>query len=342
MRYATRAYIGGGIAGLALSTAGAAAWAQEAKIAGVWALPAGEAKVVGEMDLQEVGPLSRELTLTYVDAATGQPVTAFETELTQELHILAADSGLSTLVHRHVEHATADGTFRARLDFPAPGLYHVYADAVPAGYGQQVLRFDVTVGEAEAAVSVPDAPATGGPLIASDGDYAVTLDASQLRAGAEGMMRFTVTENGLPADDLAPYLGVAAHAVFVRAEDLAYVHVHAMAEAAAGAEGHGSGGHGAHAGMEDMGHGAGAMHAGHAAPTGGHEHAEAAEAGAAHAHVHAAAPAATSEAPGSVSPAMSLHVTPPAPGRYALWLEFIGGGEVRTVPFTITIPTTAP
>ena len=36
-------------------------------------------------------------------------------------------------------------------------------------------------------------------------------------------------------------------------------------------------------------------------------------------------------------PTLSLHVTPPKPGRYALWIQFIGGTAVRTVPFVLAI-----
>ena len=35
-----------------------------------------------------------------------------------------------------------------------------------------------------------------------------------------------ILKGGLPATDLQPYLGALAHAVFVNASDLSYVHVH--------------------------------------------------------------------------------------------------------------------
>ena len=35
---------------------------------------------------------------------------------------------------------------------------------------------------------------------------------------------------------------------------------------------------------------------------------------------------------------MTVHVTLPAAGDYALWIEFTGGGEVVTVPFALTVP----
>jgi len=42
------------------------------------------------------------------------------------------------------------------------------------------------------------------------------------------MLTVHILENGLPAQDLHPYLGAPAHAVFLNGTDLSYVHVHPM------------------------------------------------------------------------------------------------------------------
>ncbi|WIJ26898.1 hypothetical protein [Devosia sp. RR2S18] len=151
-------------------------------------------------------------------------------------------------------------------------------------------------------------------------------------------MSLVVEKGGEPATDLEPYLGVAAHAVLVRAEDLTYVHAHAMAEGDHSHEDHGS--------MEQQGH------------MGGHDHEPAAydERGAGsreeHGHGHMADMSHSSSAghvghaghgtgesdAAAVAAEMSIHLTPHAPGTYALWVEFIGGGEVVTVPFALQIP----
>lgn len=41
----------------------------------------------------------------------------------------------------------------------------------------------------------------------------------------------------------------------------------------------------------------------------------------------------------AIAPEMTLHVKPPAPGRYALWIEFNGGGQLYRAPFVIDVPT---
>lgn len=38
---------------------------------------------------------------------------------------------------------------------------------------------------------------------------------------------------------------------------------------------------------------------------------------------------------GRVPPDLALHIEPPKPGTYRLWLQFMAGGQVRTVAFTV-------
>lgn len=202
--------------------------------------------------------------------------------------MLATDSDFSSFVHEHAGKLGTDGRFKVTMHFPKPGTYHVYADAVPTGLGQQVVRFEVPV-EGAASPTAPQPPVNAAQ--GSDGPYTVKLDASSLQAGAESMMTLTILKDGKPATDLAPFLGVAAHAVFVSTDDLAYVHAHAM-----GAD----------------------------APKGDHTS-------------HAA-----HDAQGAALPAnLMLHATPPRAGRYALWIQFKGGDQIRTVPFLVTVAPAA-
>jgi hypothetical protein len=254
----------------------------EETFAGVPALAGVPARISGNLSVRDIGPLARDFEITLSDLATGRALVDYEEELTQELHVIAVDSALSTFVHEHAERPDAGGRFSVRVDFPKPTLYHVYADAVPTGLGRQVLRFDVPVGEA-AAGSVRQEPQGGLATEGSDGPYTVELDAPGLKAGKEAEVKIRILKNGRPAQDLTPYLGVSAHAVFIAASDLAYVHAHATAED-----------HDAHAG-----HGV-----------------------------------ATTE---KVPPELILHVTAPRAGVYALWIQFTGGGEIRTVPFRIEV-----
>ncbi|PWF40524.1 hypothetical protein [Massilia glaciei] len=219
------------------------AFAAERILQGVFALPGTTEKVTAELVVRKAGPLTRELLIAFTDKATGRPITRFDEELTQQLHVLATDSAFSSFVHEHAGGLRPDGRFRVTLRFPKPGTYHVYADAVPKGLGQQVIRFEVPVDVATGQAAPPQAPAA--EARGSDGPYTVELDASALRAGTEGMMALTFLKDGKPAADLGLYLGVPAHAVFVSTDDLGYVHAHAMAAHAP------KGGHTAHGSHAD-------------------------------------------------------------------------------------------
>ena len=267
------------------TVSGSAALAQT-PLKSVFALLGVHEKVSAELVVRESGPLTRELLIAFTDKATGRPITEFEEELTQQLHVLATDSDFTSFVHEHGGKPGPDGRFSVVMRFPKPGTYHVYADAMPKGLGQQVVRFEVPVGSS--AFAAAPAHMSANAVSAADGPYSVKLDASALRAGRESMMTLTVLKNGKPATDLGLYLGVPAHAVFVNTADLGYVHAHAMA-ADSGKSGHGA-------------------HASHGALT------------------------------AAASAKMMLHATPPRAGRYALWIQFKGGNQVRTVPFVVDVP----
>ena len=326
--------------------------AEDVVVKGVFALPDGKESVSGEMTLRETGPLTREMRLVYFDKATGKQVPKYDVELTQQLHILATDAELSKLIHQHVESAGPDGAFSTRFEFPAEGLYHIYTDAVPSGHGQQVLRFDVRIGNDGTAVdqrSVEPSPnLVDGDILSNSKDgYTVRLDVSELRAKQDSNISISVEKDGAPAPDLTPYLGVSAHAVFIAADDLAYVHAHASpkdrAEQSTSDSVHG--GHESTEGGSAHDHSAAVPdnspeQSDHQNHTATHEesqhHATKDEATSGHQDSHAGHGVASSAE--TVSPEMTLHVTPPAPGTYALWIEFMGGGRVHTIPFRVDIP----
>lgn len=271
----------------AAALAGGGAAAAQTAHEGVPAL-SGPAAVTGRLVAHATGPLERTLEIAMSDRATGRPITNYDLDLTKELHLLATNASRSVFIHEHGERVGPDGRFRIKVRFPAPGLYQVYADALPAGLGQQVLRFKVPV-------DGPTAERRAAPADGEAGPYKVVLETAGLREGADGTLRLKILRNGKPATDLAPYLGVAAHAVFV-GEDFSYVHAHAGQGSAKSHSGHG-------------GHGSGHGH-GHSAPAGAGQKVEA---------------------------ALDVHVTPPKAGSYVLWVQFIGGGEVRTARFTVEV-----
>lgn len=295
------------------------------RLTGTYALPDGQAKVAATLAATpkpggQAGVQVLDVAMTRL--GTGRPVTRFETELSKQLHLIAVSGDLRAFVHGHGDKPDARGHFRVPMAFPHGGLWHVYADAVPAGLGQQVVRFELDVpgdlgGATPGAQPVPAPQPTG--LEGADGRYGVRFDALDLRAGQEAELRLHLLRDGQPAPDVTPYLGVAAHAVFIGAADLTYVHAHAAPTAAPVAGGTGA------AMTHDM-----TGTAGTDMPGTGHA------GGGGHGGMPGVGGAPMRRGT-RVSPDLTLHVRAPEAGTYLLWLQFTAGGQVRTVPFAVAV-----
>ncbi|WP_433199163.1 hypothetical protein ACQP1G_06035 [Nocardia sp. CA-107356] len=151
------------------------------------------------------------------------PVTRFTTQHDKKLHLIVVRS--DTAGYRHV-HPTMDdtGTWSIDWNWATPGTYRIFADFVPEqGPGDLVLSRTITV--AGTAATQPLPPESRSATV--DG-YQVHMTGDLSTAGSE--LRFTVTRDGAPVTDLEPYLGAYAHLVALRANDLAYLHVHPMGE----------------------------------------------------------------------------------------------------------------
>ena len=276
-------------------------------LTGIYALPDGRPKVAATLAAapEAGGPAGAQvLDVAMTRLGTGRAVTRYETKLSKQLHLIAVSGDLRTFVHEHGDKPDASGRFRVRMAFPHAGLWHVYADAVPAGLGQQVMRFDLDLGVAGTPGAPPTPPQPTG-LEGADGRYGIRFDALDLRAGQEAELRLHILRDGEPAPDLTPYLGVAAHAVLISAADLAYVHAHAAPAAAPAAGGTGTAmkhDMTGMAGMDMPGLGGAPMRPGTKIP-----------------------------------PDLTLHLRAPRAGTYLLWLQFMAAGQVRTVPFVVPV-----
>jgi hypothetical protein len=208
----------GGLVGFALCPAPVRA----AELRGVPALPTRTHDVGAVLDVEPAGPLTARLAIR--ESAQGQRIRAYDVDMTKRMHVIIVGDDLGTFLHVHPV-LDDSGTFRVAVTVPQPGLYHVYADGDPHGYGHRVFRFDVRFG---AAAMKRDLRDLRGVRTARAGPYAVTLDRTSVPAGTPAAIAVTVTKNGRLATDLHPYLGGLAHAVFVNASDLSYLHVHPM------------------------------------------------------------------------------------------------------------------
>jgi hypothetical protein len=194
--------------------------------AGTFALPGKTQKADASLRVSFTSPTTAHLDLVETEKPSGATITAFDTDMTKKLHMIVISDDFSSSSFQHVHPALGgDGHFTIDLSVPAQGRYLIYADDVPHGLGQQVFLFDVPFGSN--ARATPNLVRT--PKTVAAGPYTVTLSSLKLDAGQTTMLTVRIDKNGKPATDLQPYLGGAAHAVFIGASDDSYVHVHAMA-----------------------------------------------------------------------------------------------------------------
>lgn len=155
----------------------------------------------------------QRVTFTVRDAA-GAPITAYEVQHEKLLHLVVVRRDLGGYRHVHPTLDAATGTWTAPLDLGA-GSWRVYADFTPQG-GDAAL--------AEADLVVRGEPAPAAPV--ADGDTA-RVDGFEVHLARDGEeLRLHVRRDGADVTDLEPYLGAYGHLVAIRADDLAYLHVH--------------------------------------------------------------------------------------------------------------------
>jgi hypothetical protein len=213
------------IGALLFSSIGAAA---ATTVEGTFAFQGGRRVTEGHLRYEPTGsdPLDQHIVIWMNAHGASQPITSYAVEMTKPLHVIIVDSSLSTFAHIHPT-LGPDGFFRIDQHFPAPGTYYLYADGLPNGADHQVFRFPLRIGNQPAVAPVALVP-TGREL--SAGPYTVDLSKARLTAGTVDTLEVGVYEGDAPARNLHPYLGAAAHAVFLNSRDLTYVHVHPMAQ----------------------------------------------------------------------------------------------------------------
>lgn len=165
-----------------------------------------------------------ELAFT-VTGPNGQPVTDFELDHEQEMHLIAVRADGQHFRHVHPERDER-GIWSIPWQWQGAGSYRVFADFVPTETGQG-LTLSTTVQVAGDYVPVPaEQPVTQTSV---DG-FEVAVE-GELVAGKASRLTMTVTQDGEPVAELEPYLGAFGHLVALRDGDLAYLHVHPHGEA---------------------------------------------------------------------------------------------------------------
>ncbi|MDI6626634.1 MAG: hypothetical protein QME72_02825 [Rhodococcus sp. (in: high G+C Gram-positive bacteria)] len=170
----------------------------------------------------ESGP---EVPVTFtISEPDGSALTDYDVMHTEELHLIVVRRDLTDFQHVHPTR-DASGTWSTALDLTRPGPYRLFADFTPAGGENITLGAELTVpGDYRPEPLSTQPPSTPNVTSRVDG-YTVTL-AGAVTAGENSTVSLTIDQNGREVTDLEPYLGAYGHLVALRADDLAYLHVH--------------------------------------------------------------------------------------------------------------------
>ena len=171
--------------------------------------------------------------LRFVPLERGQPLRNLSVVHEHPLHLIIVSADLEAFDHVHPT-LEPDGSLVLWYTFPSPRTYLLYADITPAGQRPQVFRLPVIVRAAEGVPEppprVPDLRPSPTLSKAVDGEPGVTAELRfQPRAPVAGLethflIRFS--KDGVPVNDLEPYVGATAHAVFVSADSEIFLHSH--------------------------------------------------------------------------------------------------------------------
>jgi hypothetical protein len=262
--------------------------------AGIFALQGGTPRTAAYLVAPQIGknPLYRRLDTWMTPVGSSTAIRSYQIDMTKYLHMIAISDDFRTFLHIHPM-LGADGHFLLDQAFPTPALYHIYIDAHPADFGQQVFRFDVDL---EGLQGLPKRDLSQTSTVTAAGPYTVSISSNSLSTQNESRVVVHILKNGTPASDLHPYLGALAHAVFINANDLSYVHAHPIPLPASGA------------------------YAGSIITTNSGE--------------ETMPPPLPSSMVSS--PNMLLHVALREAGTYKLWLQFRGGSQLYIAPFVLT------
>ena len=218
--------IAGALAAVALVSCAAIASAASGRVeqSGLFALVGGTPKIESKFWVSHPSDLSGTLKVRQF-TLDGKPILDYDVDMEHIMHMIIVRDDFATFAHVHPDFDTTTGTFWQAFTKEANHRYYVYADSTPRGIGQQVFRFTLD-NSGPIARSAP----VGGPSErnAIAGSYTVTLSRTTLAANRAKNLDVTIVEGGEPAQDLAAYLGAAAHAVFINTVTLAYVHLHPM------------------------------------------------------------------------------------------------------------------
>ncbi|HZW94508.1 MAG TPA: hypothetical protein VFF64_16275 [Candidatus Eremiobacteraceae bacterium] len=146
--------------------------------------------------------------------------------------------GMDRFYHLHPEQAS-EGSFTLTLPTIPSGRYKIFADIVRGNGFPETMVSEITLPDVigrsfsdddsgvDTSAFEPSAPATNISPLADGGRMIWEQDRAELKAGQVSWFRFRVEDaRHEPVNDLEPYMGMAGHAEFVRADLSVFAHIH--------------------------------------------------------------------------------------------------------------------
>jgi hypothetical protein len=197
-------------------------------VRGIYALSEGAPKIVSLAWSKAYSNRSRLLTIRQYPSGGTMPILRYDVELQRLMHLIVVRDDFATFEHFHPSFDPKSGEFEEQIYKGPNHRYYAFTDTTPHGIGQQVFRFTIERDSSLSTHSPVNAVTPSLPSVASIdiAPYRVSLARTTLTADLPQSVDLTVLKNGERANDLKPYLGAAAHAVFINTSTLAYVHVH--------------------------------------------------------------------------------------------------------------------
>lgn len=215
------------VTALVVALTGDLASAKPARVeqTGVFALLGGTPRIVSKFWVSHPNGRSGTLNVRQFHLDGQSPILEYEVDMKHLMHLVIVRDDFATFAHVHPEYDTQTGTFWQGFTAEPNHRYYIFADTMPRGVGQQVFRFTLDDDSSGSFARVAFTPSL---REAPAGPYVVRLSNTTLPANRARNLNITVLKGGEPAADLVPYLGAAAHVVFINTSTLSYVHVHPM------------------------------------------------------------------------------------------------------------------
>jgi hypothetical protein len=190
---------------------------------GVFALLGGTPKIASKFWADHAAGVTATLKIRQFQPGGTAPILDYDTDMERLIHLVVVRDDFATFAHLHPAFDTTTGTFSQRFTKAPNHRYYVYADSAPRGIGQQVFRFTM---ESDGPLADSRPSLTASAPATRVGPYTVTLARTTVSSNQARDLKVTIAEDGRPARGLGTYLGAPAHAVFINASTLAYVHLH--------------------------------------------------------------------------------------------------------------------